>query len=111
MAITTTPYDPVYEPTACTAAPRLGDSRPIENIPVDKPLSAVLTEALNMVCETNAILFDICNSLGCANLLKNYSDALRSTENLAALVYNINDAATCSAGAAKLINKVLVGNN
>lgn len=109
MALTTTPVCN-YEPYS-QSAPKLGDSRPIENIPVDKPLSAVLTEALNMVCETNAVLFEICNSLGCANLLKNYADALRSTENLAALVYNINDAANCSAGAATLIRDILVGTN
>lgn len=100
--VTTRPYID-YSSTDPTTA------RPVENIPIDKPLSDVLTEALDMVCNTNATLFAICTALGCANLLKNYSDVLRSNENLAALVYNINDAATCGAGAAKLINNILVG--
>ena len=86
-------------------------TRPVEDIPIDKPLSAVLTEALNIAIETNSVLFDICKALGCANLLKNYSDVLRSNENLAALAYNINDAVACGAGAAKLINNILVGDN
>lgn len=107
MAITTTPYDPVYEPTTCMAAPRLGTEpkRPID----EEPLAFVADQTLGTILETNSILFEICNALACSDLLKNYPGDLKSPENIAALIHNSHDAANTCNSAARLIRRVLIG--
>lgn len=107
MAITTTPYDPVYEPTGCTAAPRLGcePKRPID----EEPLGFVADQTLSTILETNSILLEICNALACSDLLKNYAGDLRSPGNIAALIHNSYDAANANNTAARLIRRVLIG--
>lgn len=107
MAIATTPYDPLYEPTACMAAPRLGTEpkRPID----EEPLAFVADQTLGKILETNSILLEICNALACSDLLKNYPGDLRSPENIAALIHNSYDAANTCNSAARLIRRVLIG--
>lgn len=107
MAITTTPYDPVYEPTACTAAPRLecDPKAPIE----EQPLALVLDKTFSTICETNGVLLDICNALACSGLLKEFPGELRAADSITATIYNSNDVANAGNAAAKLIRNVLIG--
>lgn len=107
MAVTTTPYDPVYEPTACTAAPRLGTEpkRPID----EEPLGFVADRTLSTILETYSILLEVCNALACSDLMKDYPMDLKSPENISALIHNSYDAASISNSAARLIRRVLIG--
>ncbi len=107
MAITTTPYDPMYEPTACTAAPRLG-CEPKPTIK-EQPLADVLAKTLNTICETNAVLLEVCNALACAGVLKEFPGELRSGDSITAMIYNSNDAVNAGNAAARLIRDVLIG--
>ena len=107
MAITTTPYDPVYEPTACMAAPRLG-SEPKPTVK-EEPLANVLDKTLSIICETNSVLLEICNALACSGVLKEFPGELRSGDSITAMIYNSNDAAAAGNAAARLIRDVLIG--
>ena len=107
MALTTTPYDPMYEPTACTAAPRLGCE---PKAPIDEqPLALVLDKTLSTICETNAVLLEVCNALACSGLLKEFPGELRAADSITATIYNSNDAAAAGLAAARVIRNVLIG--
>lgn len=107
MAITTTPYDPGYEPAAYSPASRLG-CEPKPQIK-EQPLADVLDKTLSIICETNGVLLEICNALACSGVLKEFPGELRSGDSITAIIYNSNDAATAGNAAARLIRDVLIG--